>query len=79
MGVDWQAFATAFLNGTALNIKERKDDADEYKDELTEKAEDNKALLSTRKSAAQAAYQHILTAKEPVSYTHLTLPTIYSV
>ena len=64
MGVDWQAFATAFLNGTALNIKERKDDADEYKDELTEKAEDNKALLSTRKSAAQAAYQHILTAKE---------------
>ena len=25
MGVDWQAFATAFLNGTALNIKERKD------------------------------------------------------
>ena len=64
MGVDWQAFATAFLNGTALNIKERKDDADEYEDELTEKAEDNKALLSTRKSAAQAAYQHILTAKE---------------
>ena len=64
MGVDWQAFATAFLNGTALNIKERKDDADEYKDELTEKAEDNKALLGTRKSAAQAAYQHILTAKE---------------
>ena len=64
MGVDWQAFATAFLNGTALNIKERKDDADEYEDELKEKAEDNKALLSTRKSAAQAAYQHILTAKE---------------
>ena len=64
MGVDWQAFATAFLNGTALNIKERKDDADEYEDELVEAAEDNKALRKVRGGAADAGFQHILLARQ---------------
>ena len=64
MGVDWQAFATAFLNGTALNIKERKDDAEEYEDEIIEKAEDNKALRKIRAAAADAGYQHILLARQ---------------
>ena len=64
MGVDWQAFATAFLNGTALNIKERKDDAEEYEDELIQKAEDNKPLAKIRGSAADAGFQHMLLARQ---------------
>ena len=64
MGVDWQAFATAFLNGTALNIKERKDDADEYEDELIQKAEDNKPLRKVRLGARDAGFQHILLARQ---------------
>lgn len=47
-GVDWQAFATAFLGDTAKYINERKDKAEEYEQKQRELAERNSAVLRQR-------------------------------
>lgn len=47
-GVDWQAFATAFLGDTAKYINERKDKAEEYEQKQRDLAERNSAVLRQR-------------------------------
>ena len=47
-GVDWQAFATAFLGDTAKYIDERKDKAEEYEQKQRDLAERNSTVLRQR-------------------------------
>jgi hypothetical protein len=47
-GVDWQAFATAFLGDTAKYINERKDKAEEYEQKQRDLAERNSSVLRQR-------------------------------
>lgn len=47
--VDYNAFATAFLQGTAKNINERKDKTEDYEDRQRELAEKNKGIITKRK------------------------------
>jgi len=49
MGVDYQAFLTSFLEGTAKNINERKDKTEDYEERQREIAEKSKGLVSKRK------------------------------
>ncbi len=47
--VDYNSFATAFLQGTAKNINERKDKTEDYEDRQRELAEKNKGIITKRK------------------------------
>ena len=51
---DWQAFATSFLTGAAEGINKRKDKAEDYEDKQRDLAERNKAVMSKRKTVADA-------------------------
>ena len=51
---DWQAFATSFLTGVAEDINKRKDKAEDYETQQRDLAERNKAVMSKRKTVADA-------------------------
>ena len=53
--VGFQAFAEAFLNRTAEEIKKASDEAEEYRDKLKEDAEKGKALVQRRRAVRDQA------------------------
>lgn len=52
MGFDWQAFATGFLQQTAKNQTEAREDAREYEDRQRQLAERNAQTISKRRAVA---------------------------
>jgi hypothetical protein len=52
---DWQAFATAFMEGVATKVDKRKAKADEYEDRQRDLAERNKSVMAKRISIADSA------------------------
>lgn len=57
MAFDWQAFATAFLEGQTRDIRERKGEAKEYEERQRELAEQNNVLRARREATARQAAQ----------------------
>ena len=57
MGFDAQAFATAFLQGQAVDIKERFDKAEKFREEELEKAQRNLPLYKKRQLQKKSMLQ----------------------
>lgn len=57
MAFDWQAFATAFLEGQTRDIRERKAEAKEYEERQRQLAEQNNVLRARREATARQAAQ----------------------
>ena len=57
MAFDWQAFATAFLEGQTGAIRERKAEAKAYEERQRELAEQNNILRARREATAKQAAQ----------------------
>lgn len=57
MAFDWQAFATAFLQGQTEAIRERKAEAKDYEERQRQLAEQNNVLRARREATARQAAQ----------------------
>ena len=64
MGFDAQAFATAFLKGQAVDIKDRFDKAEKFREEELEKAQRNLPLFKKRQAQKKQVLQMANTLKD---------------
>ena len=64
MGFDAQAFATAFLKGQAVDIKDRFDKAEKFREEELEKAQRNLPLYKKRQAQKKQVLQMANTLKD---------------
>ena len=62
--VDYNAFATAFLQGTAKNINERKDKTEDYEARQRELSEKNKGIVTKRKQIVGQVFTLASQAKD---------------